>query len=54
MNEFKELVEKHTGCVYRPAGVVCTLQTKCHRCGWNPEVEKKRKAEINTKRSNSV
>ena len=53
MNETTEMA-KRTGCLFRPAGVLCITRTKCDRCGWNPEVEKKRKAEINAKRSNSV
>ena len=34
---------KGPGCVHND-GVACTLKRKiCHRCGWNPEVAKRRK-----------
>lgn len=32
-------------CKFRGEGVTCTDITKCEDCGWNPEVEKKRKEE---------
>ena len=32
-------------CVYRP-GVNCSDRSRCDRCGWNPEIEHRRKVKI--------
>ena len=38
---------RRNGCVYRPGGVMCRPKDRrCKTCGWNPEVEKVRKAEL--------
>lgn len=37
---------RRNGCIYRPGGVMCRKKTNCKMCGWNPEVEKVRKAEL--------
>ena len=38
---------RRNGCVYRPGGVMCPRKDhRCKTCGWNPEVEKVRKANL--------
>jgi len=38
---------RRTGCKYRPGGVLCKPKDhRCKLCGWNPAVEKARKAEL--------
>ena len=37
---------RRNGCIYRPGGVMCRQKNRCKLCGWNPEVEKIRKAEL--------
>lgn len=32
-------------CIYNTS-IDCFIHTKCETCGWNPEVEAKRKQEI--------
>lgn len=36
------------GCMFRPLGVQCYEANphRCAKCGWNPEVEEKRIAQI--------
>ncbi len=36
---------EETECKFN-SGVTCAEQQHCHCCGWNPAVEKKRKAEL--------
>jgi len=34
-------------CRFNPCGVVCNAdKSRCYRCGWNPAVDAKRKAEL--------
>ena len=33
-------------CRFNPAGILCDDRTKCPKCGWNPEVELKRKKKL--------
>ena len=38
---------RRSGCIYRPGGVMCRAKDRhCKMCGWNPEVERVRKAEL--------
>lgn len=32
------------GCIYRPFAIIClpSQRNKCGKCGWNPDVERKR------------
>lgn len=38
-------------CKFNPSGIVCIDKSKCDKCGWNPAVERQRKADIRKKRS---
>lgn len=35
-------------CLYRPTAVDCDVFSGCGRCGWNPEVEARRKEKLHT------
>ena len=37
---------RRNGCIYRPGGVMCLRKTNCKMCGWNPTIERVRKAKI--------
>lgn len=43
MDEYTVLI-----CKYNK-GIECAAQTECQGCGWNPEVEKERKASLRKK-----
>lgn len=38
--------EYKDGCKFNPRGIMCKNHNECAHCGWNPEVEYKRKLKI--------
>lgn len=36
------------GCPFHETGVICNDHRRCHKCGWNPVEEKRRKEKLHT------